>query len=168
MITLSALARDRHEKLAWQLAGGLLAGLVVLWSAGYLFHANRPAGTSPLAATADVLRADAVRPTAIRDLRFVESGRDLIARDAAGGDIVRLLDFQKDGFVVSIVRSLERERKRLGVAANEPYRLTRWNNGQVLLEDPATGSQTEFSAFGPTNVEAFARLLAAPAGKSTH
>lgn len=160
--TLGPLARDGHERLAWQIAAGLLAGLVVVWLAGQSFHARRASDPPAPAASSEILRADATRPAATRTIRFVDVGRDLVAHDADQGKVIKPLGFEKDGFVVSIVRSLDRERKRLGLAPGSPYRLTRWDNGQLLLEDPTTGSQMEFSPFGATNVAAFASLLADP------
>lgn len=158
---LRPLVRDDHERLGWRMAGGFVAGLLVIWLTGQAIHAQRTAEPPQPAATTDVLRADALRPVATRLVRFADVGRDLVAHDAETGSIVKPLGFEKDGFVVSIVRSHDRERKRLGLASGAPYRLTRWDNGQILLEDTLTGAQIEFTAFGATNVAAVASLLGA-------
>ena len=39
--------------------------------------------------------------------------------------------------------------------------MRRWTRGYVSLEDPATDTVVELTAFGPDNVRAFARLLPA-------
>lgn len=162
MNMLRPLVRDQYEMLAWRITGGLLLGILGVWLVGLTLHANGGDGApSRTSAAAELIRDDATRPVSMRTIRFAEQGRDLVAFDSADGREIKMLGFERDGFVVSIVRSLDRERKRLGMTAGEPYRLTRWNNGQLLFEDPATGGQIELSAFGTTNVGAFAQLLAA-------
>lgn len=160
MNILRPLVRDQYEMMAWRITGGLLLGILGVWLAGLALHANGgdPAPTRASAA-AELIRDDATRPVSTRTIRFADQGRDLVALDTADGLKIKSLGFERDGFIVSIVRSLDRERKRLGMAAGEPYRLTRWNNGQLLFEDPSTGGQIELSAFGTTNVGAFAKLL---------
>ncbi len=159
--------RDQYEVLAWQISGALLIGLVAIWLGGLWFHGAQLAEQQPVRGAAELLRADATRPSAVRIIRFNEvAGRDLVAVDAENERAIKPLGFERDGFVVSIVRSLDRERRRIGIAAGAPYRLSRWNNGQLLLEDPETGGQIELSAFGSTNAEAFATLLTSKADKA--
>ena len=43
-----------------------------------------------------------------------------------------------------------------------PFRLARWSDGRLTLEDPTTGRRIELGAFGPTNAEVFAELMQAP------
>ncbi len=162
MSMIRPLVRDQYEVMAWRITGGLLLGILAVWLAGLALHSNsgEPA-PSRTSAAAELIRDDATRPVAVRTIRFADKGRDLVALDTADGREIKSLGFERDGFVVSIVRSLDRERKRLGLSAGEPYRLTRWNNGQLLFEDPVTGGQIELSAFGTTNVGAFAQLLKA-------
>ena len=50
-------------------------------------------------------------------------------------------------------------------AGHAPFRLTRYADGRLALDDPSTGAHVELRAFGPTNEAAFARLL--PAGAPT-
>ena len=47
-----------------------------------------------------------------------------------------------------------------------PFRLTRWSDGRLSLDDPATGRRIELDAFGPTNTAVFAHLMGATA--TTH
>ena len=45
-------------------------------------------------------------------------------------------------------------------AIEPPFRLTRWDDGRLSLEDPSTGRRIDdLEAFGPTNAAAFAQLL---------
>ena len=66
-------------------------------------------------------------------------------------------------FIRGVMRGLNRERRRRALDAAAPFRLTRWAQTQVSLEDPATGRRIELAAFGPTNLQEFAALLPAPA-----
>ncbi len=159
MNIMGHLVRDKYERLGWLMTGGILAGILAVWLVGLTVHNNRGEVTPARTAAMELIRSDATRPLAMRTIRFAEQGRDLVALDADDGTAIKSLGFERDGFVVSIVRSLDRERRRLGLPTGQPYRLTRWNNGQVLFEDPATGGQIELSAFGATNVGAFAQLL---------
>ena len=56
-----------------------------------------------------------------------------------------------------------RESAGASVSAPKPFRLSTWADGGLILEDLATGRTLDLRAFGPTQVEAFARLL--PAAK---
>jgi hypothetical protein len=40
-----------------------------------------------------------------------------------------------------------------------PFRIALETDGRLLLSDPATGRTVDLRAFGPTNLEVFARLL---------
>ena len=57
------------------------------------------------------------------------------------------------------MRGLARERKRREIGPEPPFRLARAADGRLWLEDPSTGRRIDFIAFGPTNAQAFARLL---------
>ena len=70
-------------------------------------------------------------------------------------------------FVRGVLRSLVRERRSRGVDSDEPFRITRFSNGSLTLQDTLTGRRIELQAFGPTNAGAFARLLDASTGMNT-
>ncbi len=38
------------------------------------------------------------------------------------------------------------------MGAETPFRLTRWSDGRLSLDDPATDRHVDLEAFGPTNV----------------
>lgn len=63
------------------------------------------------------------------------------------------------GFVRGAMRALAREHRGLERGEDAPFRLTAWNDGRVTLDDLTTQSRIELKAYGPTNAEAFARLL---------
>ncbi len=94
-------------------------------------------------------------------LRFEDQPDGAVAVYAVpAGATVAVLAPGTNGFVRGILRGMARERRQHEVGVEPPFRLTRWENGGLSLEDPETGRRIELQAFGPTNAEAFARLLA--------
>ena len=57
------------------------------------------------------------------------------------------------------MRGLVRDRKRQDLGAEAPFRLTRWADGRLSLQDEATGRSIDLGAFGPTNAAVFAHLM---------
>jgi len=88
-----------------------------------------------------------------------DGGVAVYARDETAP--VEILEPGTNGFVRSVLRGLARERRARGVGSEPPFRLTRWADGRLTLDDPATGRTIELAAFGPTNAGAFAPLLTA-------
>lgn len=82
------------------------------------------------------------------ELMGAEDNR-LVARIAPG----------EGGFVRGTLRGLAQARQRLGLGPEQPFTLTRFDNGTLALEDAATGRHVALEAFGATNAAAFARLL---------
>jgi len=81
------------------------------------------------------------------------------ARRAADGVLVHTVPAQSNGFLRGTLRGLARERKRRGLGPALPVQLLAYADGRLLLQDPATGWQTDLQAFGPTNTAAFVPLL---------
>ena len=105
-----------------------------------------------------------------RLLRFVDrpdGGIDVV--DPADELVFARLAPGEDGFARATLRGLVRDRKKLDLGPETPFRLTMWPDGRLVLDDPATGRHVDLRAFGPTNRDAFARLLprmdGAPAGE---
>jgi putative photosynthetic complex assembly protein len=95
-----------------------------------------------------------------RELRFEDRADGSVAVYEAPEDrLVDILDPGTNGFVRGALRGLARERKRNEIGRQPPFRLVLWVDGRLSLEDPSTGRQIDLEAFGPTNREAFARLL---------
>ncbi|UEM22862.1 hypothetical protein JL100_009000 [Skermanella mucosa] len=95
-----------------------------------------------------------------RQLRFEDRTDGSIAiTDARTGRIAGVVEPGTNGFVRGALRGLARERKRQGVGIEPPFVLTRWADGRLSLDDPATGRVINLEAFGPTNAEAFANML---------
>ena len=95
-----------------------------------------------------------------RDLRFVDLGAGEVAvQDWPGGRRVATLAPGSENFIRGVLRGLARERRSIGIGDTEPFRITRFADGRLTLEDRATGRILFLNAFGPTNVGAFAQLL---------
>ena len=95
-----------------------------------------------------------------RELRFVdEPGGAISVRDAADGRELASLGVGEGGFVRSVMRGLARERHSQGIGQEIPFVVRRYSHGYVSLEDPATDTVVELTAFGPDNVESFVRFL---------
>jgi putative photosynthetic complex assembly protein len=97
---------------------------------------------------------------AIRDLRFEDRNDGAVTvYDAHSEQIVDVLASGTNGFVRGVLRGLVRDRKREDISSEPPFRLTRWADNRLSLQDMATGQSIELESFGPTNELAFARLL---------
>ncbi len=97
---------------------------------------------------------------AVRLLR-VEDRPDLglTLRDASTGAVLANITGEA-GFLRLTLRGLAQQRWRDGLSPDPPFRLTRWADGRLTLDDPPTGRHIELEAFGHTNEAAFAALLA--------
>lgn len=95
------------------------------------------------------------------ELRFVDRSDGAVeVYEATDGRAVAVLAPGTNGFVRGVMRGMARERRQFDVGMEPPFRLTSWDNGGLSLEDPTTGRRIELEAFGPTNFDVFARLLA--------
>ena len=98
-----------------------------------------------------------------RDFRF-EDGKNgaVLVYDASNQQLVDTLAPGSNGFIRVVLRGLARERKLESIDNRPPFRLTRWDDGRLSLEDPATGRRIDdMAAFGPTNAGAFEQILQA-------
>jgi len=105
---------------------------------------------------------------AARDLLFFDrddGGIDIV--DAANAGVVARLEPATNGFLRSTVRGLVRERKRRDIGPEAPFHLALGPDGRLILGDPATGRTIDLRAFGPTNLDVFARLLPPAARESS-
>lgn len=146
-----------HDHAHETLPRGLLLAL-----GGFALAAVLLAGAARLTGFGADHQEDAA-PLVTRELRFedrADGGIAIVdARDGRGIDSVAP---GTNGFLRSAVRGLVRERKRQGVGADTPFRLSARTDGRLTLEDPATGRRIDLESFGATNAAVFARLLPAP------
>jgi putative photosynthetic complex assembly protein len=95
-----------------------------------------------------------------RVLRFEDRpGGAVVVYDVRSDQVAAVLPPETNGFVRGVMRSLVRERRREDVGSEPPFLLTHWSDGRLSIEDLATHERIELTAFGQTNVAAFARFL---------
>ena len=96
----------------------------------------------------------------IRDLRFEDRPGGHVAVIAAATDeTITMLTPGNDGFVRIVLRGLARERLRNDHDRQVPFRLTKWADGRLSVEDPTTGRRVDLGAFGAVNAASFSRLM---------
>ncbi|WP_396594065.1 photosynthetic complex assembly protein PuhC [Brevundimonas sp. R86498] len=100
--------------------------------------------------------------TLSEDLRFFDQPDGGVRVVVASGE-ERLIPTASGGFVRGVLRSLVRERRSMGLGAEQAFRVTQWSDGSVTIHDLATGRTLNLNAFGPTNRQDFIALIA-PAG----
>jgi putative photosynthetic complex assembly protein len=152
------MSEHRHDNMvppaALMLAGGLVL-LSVAVVAGVSWNAI------PRAPTAAELRQEKnVQRAAERLLHFSDDAQgNVVIEDARTGETIATIGTEGSGFIRGVMRGLARERRQYAEGQRPPFRLTAWADGQLTLVDTATGRVIELNGFGPTNIEAFARLL---------
>ncbi|MEQ3728134.1 MAG: photosynthetic complex assembly protein PuhC [Tateyamaria sp.] len=62
-------------------------------------------------------------------------------------------------FISTVMRVLERERAKHGIASEAPVRLRKRGEARLTIFDPMTSREIELNSFGSDNVAAFAALL---------
>lgn len=97
-----------------------------------------------------------------RDVRFEDrSDGAVLVYTSPDNQLVDTLAPGTNGFVRGVLRGLVRDRRADHVGSMPPFRLTRWADGRLSLDDPSTGRHVDLEVFGPTNAGAFAEILIA-------
>lgn len=123
--------------------------------------AARLAGTSAHV----IVHTDA--PIATRMLRFEDRKDGSVGIiDAASSTDIAVAAPGTNGFLRGTLRGLMRSRKVREIDFNEPFRLERYANGQMVLVDTVVQKAISLDAFGPTNVAVFAAFLPTSKGES--
>jgi putative photosynthetic complex assembly protein len=127
------------------------AALLISFSLGAVALARLEGGGAPQETMAVVTA---------RDFVFEDRPDGSVAvLDAGGLTVIDMVAPGTNGFLRTTLRGLARERKRSDLARATPFRLTRWADGKLTLEDLATSRKLSLQAFGAINAEAFGRLL---------
>ncbi len=118
-----------------------------------------------LAISARVFGFGAFRETAStvlaeRQLTFTDApDAGIIVEDAKTHTVAAHLPPASNGFLRGALRALTRARNLAGIGAEQPFRLVRYTDGRLVLHDPATTQSVTITSFGPTQIEAFDKLL---------
>ena len=101
-------------------------------------------------------------PLAQRLVQFDDGPEgSVLIRDALGGELLARFPQAEGGFVRGTLRALARERRQGERGPEHPFRIAAWPDGQLTLDDMATGRRVDLTAFGSSNAGVFARLLTA-------
>ena len=104
----------------------------------------------------------AEQPAVERMVHFEDaSDGSVVIRDAQNMQVLARFPIAEGGFVRGSIRALARERRQEGQGREAPFRLAAWADGQLTLDDAATGRRIDLTAFGATNAGVFSRLLTA-------
>ena len=96
------------------------------------------------------------------DLRFEDRADGaVLVYDSTDGALAYTVLPGTNGFVRGVLRGLVRDRRADHIGPTPPFRLTRWADGRLSLDDPSTGRHVDLEVFGPTNAGAFADILTA-------
>jgi len=145
------------------------ARLIPLWTGAALVVASlafvaavRLTGTAPATSSmAASLNEHTLPPRDTRDLRFADrDDRGVEVIDATTNVTVAVVPPGTNGFLRATLRGLAHQRLREGGSADQPFRLSVWDDGRVRLEDLVTHRIVALEAFGLTNRDAFASLVA--------
>jgi putative photosynthetic complex assembly protein len=93
------------------------------------------------------------------ELRFLDRDDGAVVVQDSADRIIEVLPPGTNGFARGVLRGLARERRQHHLDSGPTFRLVRWADGRLSLEDPATGRHVNLEAFGPTNAQVFADLL---------
>jgi putative photosynthetic complex assembly protein len=107
-----------------------------------------------------VLRMPEAAIVQYRDVRFIDRADGAVSvLDASNDAIILIIEPGEGGFIRGVMRGRARERRLGEFGAEPPFRLAQHSDGRLTLEDTATKIKIVLNSFGPSNVEAFARLL---------
>ena len=144
---------------------GALIGVAVLLAATMALTGAVSLGLLPQSANPVASRAATGSAPATQKMLLFTDRADgaVVVSDAASGAAVAVIDYGKGGFVRATLRRLAKARTAAGIGADKPFRLVRWDNGALSLDDPQTGKSAEIYGFGSDHVKAFADMLEAKA-----
>ena len=99
-----------------------------------------------------------------RSLRFLDQKNGaVLVEDVGRGTIATVIQpGTNNGFIRGVLRGLARDRKLRHIGQSPPFALTHYSDGELTLTDTSTARTIELGSFGPTNYDAFAKLLVAP------
>jgi putative photosynthetic complex assembly protein len=148
---MSAIDTEPFPRPVLIAAGALIGFSLIVTAVGRLERISAPAAASAQPA-----------PLRTMDVRFTDEPDGSVAvRDSRDDKVIESLAPGTNGFVRSVMRGLVHDRKRRGLGATPPFRISEWAGGHVMLEDTATGRLIDLDSFGDDNKGAFAQMLAA-------
>jgi putative photosynthetic complex assembly protein len=145
-------------RLIQRLIQRLIPGIVVITLGGVLVCAT-------LARLEHFASAPAAPPVIAKaELTFTDLADGGVSVRNASGQVVATIPSRDDGFLRMTLRLLAAARLRQHIGQEQPFMLTEFTGGRMLLADPATGLSIELEAFGPSNVGEFTHFFTPEAG----
>jgi putative photosynthetic complex assembly protein len=139
----------------------LVAAIAVVLANPYPLYRANPGGIAtppnPSMAYPDLSLEDGAERLRIAFSRRPQDS--LLVIDATTGETLRRYGAMEGGFVRGVLRPLDHERKRHGVAQDLPYEVVRETGGRLTLRDEASNVEIDVAAFGPTSYQLFSSLL---------
>ena len=150
---------DRPFPRAALIGAGALVGFTLLATAAVRLHVVPGPRT-----TAEARVARHVTVIEERSLRFLDQKNGaVLVEDVGRGTVATVIQpGTNNGFIRGVLRGLARDRKLRGIGQQPPFKLTHYNDGELTLTDTSTGRAIDLGSFGPTNYDAFGRLLVTP------
>ena len=137
------------------IAAGLFLAFVVAMASAVSLGYIAPSGNPELSRS-----AANVAPAQQRRLLFADTANGgVMVTDANNGEQVITIPYGDSGFLRATVRGMAKRRLAAGGTANEPFILTRWDNGALSISDPVSGHSREIIGFGDNQTASFARML---------
>ena len=107
--------------------------------------------------------AGAMQPTATlvaeRTLRFEDRADGaVVVVNADTNKTVEVMTGQ-NGFLRGTLRGFARTRKLDHIGDVDPFQLSSWSDGRLILKDPSTGRYVDVESFGQTNEAVFGHML---------
>ena len=107
--------------------------------------------------------AGAMQPTATlvaeRTLRFEDRADGaVLVINAENNKTIAVMTGQS-GFLRGTLRGFARTRKMDHIGEIQPFQLSSWSDGRLILKDPSTGRYVDVESFGQTNEAVFGQLL---------
>lgn len=92
------------------------------------------------------------------EVRLIDRDDGALAAYLADGTPLAVLDDRAAGFPRGVIRGFARGRKLVNAAPDAPYRLIRYTDGRLIVEDTTTHERIDVDVFGPSNAATFASL----------
>ncbi len=146
-------------RLLSRLLPRVIPGIIVVTLGGVMLCAA-------LARLENFARSPAAPPAIAKaELSFTDlADGGVSVRSASSGQVVATIPARDDGFLRMTLRLLAAARLRQHIGQEQPFTLTEFAGGRMLLADPATGLSVELEAFGPSNVGEFTHFFSAETG----
>jgi putative photosynthetic complex assembly protein len=147
---MSAIDTEPFPRGALIAAGALVLASLAAASFGRYQNLNAPI---------DATITQAPISEQVELLFFDSADGNVTIKNAATNATIAVLAPGEDAFIRSVMRGLARNRRVRDIGSEVAFQLIRYETGKLEIHDPTTSKRIDLRAFGPSNRDAFARLL---------